>query len=129
MSAILTTNWKDGAYDNRTTSVQNQMMGIILIIAQMGLAFTSSGVGNSATLGALTLAYSGSSFIGYFGYGNSPILNFCRANINAPLLSVSFLISMLLGGFNIGLVALMMTLMYDGFEGMTERTYQTPGDT
>lgn len=96
----------------------------------MGLATTSAiGTGHSVGLGALTMGYAGSSLMGYFASGHSPILTAFRANINAPILSVSFLVSMVFGGFNLGLVALMVLLMFDGFEGMTERSYQTPGDT
>lgn len=100
-----------------------------MIIAQIGLASSVSIAGGHAVaLGAVTTAYAGSSLAGYFEVGSSPLMTFMRANINAPILGIAFLISMLFGGFNVGILALVGLLFYDGFQGMRERDYQTPGD-
>jgi len=62
----------------------------------------------------MTVLYTTSGLLGYFGLGSSPILQFGRANINAMILGTGFFISMLIGGFTPGIFALMATLMFDG---------------
>ena len=102
---------------------------MLLILTQLGLATTSSIAGGHAVaLGAVTTAYAGSSLLGYFEVGQSPVLSFIRANINAPCLGIAFIISLAVTGFNTSILALACLLFYDGFQGLSGRTYQTPGD-
>jgi hypothetical protein len=115
IKSVLTTNWKDGAFEHGTKPIQTQLMAIALIICQIVLAGTYSIVnGEHVALGAVTTLYATSGLLGYFGVGNSPILVFGRANINALVLGCGFFISMLISGFSAGSFALMAALIFDG---------------
>jgi len=102
----------------------------LLILSQIGLASVYSiANGQHVALGTMTIAYAGSGLLGYFGTGNSPMLTFMRANVNAMVLGVGFLISMCMGGFSAGIFALMAALMFDGSNALVnDGPTQTPGD-
>jgi hypothetical protein len=76
----------------------------------------------------MTILYAISGLMGYFNQGSSPLLVFSRANINALVLGVGFFISMLIGGFSVGIFGLMAALLYDGSNALQNESTQTSGD-
>lgn len=124
----MTGNWKDGMADNTTTSVDNQLMALMLIVAQVGLAGYLAVTGNSMQFAAPAIAYAGSSLVGYFNIADSPVLSAARLNINSGLLTAALVVSMMTSGFSMSGMMLTATLGVDMIGSMTNRNSSVPGD-
>jgi hypothetical protein len=45
--------------------------------------------------------YAGSSLLGYFGTGNTPVLSFARLNVNSGILAALLVVSQMMTGFSL----------------------------
>ena len=124
----MTGNWKDGMADNATTSVDNQLMALMLIVAQVGLGGYLAVTGNSMQVAAPAIAYAGSSLVGYFNISDSPVLSAARLNLNSGLLTAALVISMMTGGFSMSGMMLAGALGVDMVSSLTNRNSSVPGD-
>ena len=68
LSAALTTNWKEGAFDTESNSLAKQMVALITIVGQLYLGSGAINAGNGG-LGASVMAYAVSNAVGYFNFG------------------------------------------------------------
>jgi hypothetical protein len=124
----MTGNWKDGMADNTTTSIENQILALGLIAAQIGFSGYLAATENFTAVVALSIVYSGSSLLGYFNVSNTPVLSCSRLNINSVILTAFLVVSMMQNGFSLTQMLLAGTLTFDLASSFTNRSSQVPGD-
>jgi hypothetical protein len=86
-----------------------QILAMLMIMAE-GYFGVTSGASDALRLGVLT--YAGSSLLGYFNAGTSPMIRLCRINFIPVILAVVTLIEMFNGNGS-GLVMLLITHIID----------------
>ena len=107
-----------------SNTIDKQLVAAALIASYLYLGSNAVATGESVSTGAVTLAYAGSSLLGYFGIGNMPLARLARVNGVSVIAAILGLTSMVGSGMSLAVFALVALHLFDAFQGMTSRQDQ-----
>ena len=90
---------------------------MILGFLGLGTSLIVSEDEDNVPLGAMTVAYGGSSLLGYFNMGNSPIAKMLRVNGISVIAALLGLLSIISGGGSMGIWLLTLLHVFDAVQG------------